>query len=108
MSKILITTQYMENYGTPSDPYWKYKGGEEYFIEDAGIFVDDEFAAKKAMMVVDGIRDRIEYDEAMCREYILDVSVVEDDYMTDFEKSQLEFDGEIRYPAKVIKLEEFV
>jgi hypothetical protein len=30
-------------------------------------------------------------------------SIVEDDYMTEFERSQLEYDGEIRFPAKVLE-----
>ncbi len=32
MKKILIQTQYQENYGTPNDPYWKFKGGEDYLV----------------------------------------------------------------------------
>jgi hypothetical protein len=42
----------------------------------------------------------------MCEEYILGWSIVADDYMTDYERSQLEFYGKISYPVKVLELKE--
>ena len=30
--KVVINTQYKENYGTVSEPYWKFKGGSTYII----------------------------------------------------------------------------
>ena len=53
--KILITTQYQENYGTDADPYWKMKGGSDYFITG----VDPLRVAPG--LLVDQVRDRIEY-----------------------------------------------
>jgi hypothetical protein len=89
----------MENYGTVAEPYWKFKGGSSYIIENVEDHVKmNEFFEKKCEMVVDEIRSKIEYDEAMCREYILGWSIQEDDYMSDFERSQLEFDGRVIYP----------
>jgi hypothetical protein len=32
--------------------------------------------------------------------------VVSDDYLTDFEKSQLDYEGKITYPARVLTLSE--
>jgi hypothetical protein len=29
---VVISTQYMENYGTPTQSYWKYKGGSDYKV----------------------------------------------------------------------------
>ena len=40
------------------------------------------------------------------REYIVGYGVVADDFLTDFERSQLEYDDSIAYPAKQLKLEE--
>jgi hypothetical protein len=97
--KILITTQYRENYGTPAEPYWKFKGGEDYFI----LNVDPVKTAPGVL--VEQVRGQIEYSGAMSEEYILDWSLVEDDYVTDFERNQLELDGAIQYPAKILELE---
>ena len=30
MGKFIVETQYLENYGDKSEPYWKFKGGETY------------------------------------------------------------------------------
>jgi hypothetical protein len=98
--KILITTQYKENYGTADEPYWKFKGGEDYVI----LNVDPLKVAPG--LLVEQVRGQIEYSGAMSEEYILDWELVSDDYLTDFERSQLELDGEIRFPAKEILLKE--
>jgi len=92
--KLLITTQYRENYGTESDPYWKFKGGNDYVIKN----VDPLKTAPG--LLVERVRGDIEYSGAMSEEYILDWGLVADDYLTEFEQSQLEYDGEIRYPAQ--------
>jgi hypothetical protein len=97
--KILITTQYRENYGTAEEPYWKFKGGEDYVI----LNVDPLKVAPG--LLVEQVRGQIEYSGAMSEEYILDWELVADDYVTDFERSQLELDGRIQYPAKVLELE---
>ena len=96
--KILITTQYRENYGTVEEPYWKFKGGEDYFI----LGVDPLKTAPG--LLVEQVRGEIEYANPMSEEYILDWELVADDYQTEFERSQLEYDGEIRYPARVLEL----
>jgi hypothetical protein len=97
--KILITTQYRENYGTPEEPYWKFKGGEDYFI----LGVDPLKTAPGVL--VEQVRGQIEYSGDMSEEYILDWRLVSDDYVTDFERSQLELDGRIHCPAKILELE---
>jgi hypothetical protein len=38
------------------------------------------------------------------REHIVDWSVVEDDYLTDFERNQLEYEGKITFPAHELEL----
>ena len=95
--KILITTQYRENYGTETDPYWKMKGGEDYFI----LAVDPLQQAPGVL--VEQVRSQIEYSNPRSEEYIVDWRLVEDDYVTDFERDQLELDGEIRFPARILE-----
>ena len=96
--KLYIWTQCRENYGTEEQPYWKFKGGMDYFVP-MGKSVSDSKVTELVMVV----RGDIESNHPMYEEYILGWDVVADDYMTDFEKSQLDFEGLIRYPAKVLE-----
>ena len=101
MSKLLITTQVYENYawnedgslGTGADAYWKAKGGSDYVVKN---FKD----YNRVTEVVMALRGQIEQDTDAFREYIIDWEIVEDDYLTDFERSQWEYEGQIRFPAK--------
>ena len=111
MAKILIQTQDYENYAwvdgvlqTGKDAYWKAKGGRDIFVPIEGFNEAHEFADKKLEMIVDSVRDRIECNNEGYQSMIIGYSIVADDYMTDFEKSQLEYDGRILYPAEVIEL----
>ena len=106
--KLLIQTQYAENYGSSGEPYWKFKGGEDYIIDVPGFRFNEDMAWKKAEMIVDELRSKIEYSGSMSEEYIRDWLFVQDDFLTDFEKSQLEYEGEILYPAKRITYDELM
>jgi hypothetical protein len=94
MAKLLITTQVYENYGSADEPYWKPKGGTDYVVKK---FRGGDEAATQAVM---GLRSQIECDNEFYREYILGWEIVGNDYLTEFEKSQLEYEGSIRFPAK--------
>ena len=96
--KLLITTQVYENYGAhdwdgkgecPS--YWKAKGGSDYVIKK---FKGDPTTAVMA------VRSQIEEDNDHYRESIIDFRIVADDYLTEFEQSQLAYEGKITYAAK--------
>jgi hypothetical protein len=50
------------------------------------------------------VRGDIEENNDYFRCQIIGWDIVADDFMTEFEKSQLEYEGEIRYPAKVLEL----
>ena len=98
MAKLLITTQVYENYGAhdwdgvgecPS--YWKAKGGSDYVVKK---FRGD------ATVAVMGLRSQIECNNDHFREQIIDFRIVKDDYLTEFEQSQLEYEGKITYKAK--------
>lgn len=98
--KLLITTQVYENYGAHDwdgvgscPQYWKAKGGNDYVIKN---FRGDTTAA--VMMV----RADIEQDTVGYREQIIDWNLVADDYLTEFERSQLAYEGRITYPAQEI------
>ena len=113
--KIAIETQYMENYGAHDwdgkgecPQYWKMKGGDTVILEVPGFRFNDEFAQKKAQMIIDSIRDKIEHNSYYSKEYIISWDFVEDNYVTEFEKSQLEFDGEVTFPAKRVCYDELV
>ena len=85
--KLLITTQVYENYGYR----WKPKGGNDYVIKQ---FKGD---ATQAVMC---LRSQIEEDNEAYRETIIDFRLVKDDYLTEFEQSQLDYEGKITYAAK--------
>lgn len=108
--KLFINCQYMENYGVHDwdgkgecPQYWKFKGGEDFFLSLDGFNPDHEFADKRLQMIVDSVRDQIEWDDVGSRQYVVGYSVVEDDYMSEFERSQLEYEGSITYPTKWLK-----
>ena len=105
--KLVITTQVRENYGahdwdgTGTCPqYWKNKGGSEYIVDDMEHFVtiDDDFFAKNIKSIVyDYISPKITQNSDLYEESIIDYSIEDDDYMSQFEKSQMEYDGKITY-----------
>jgi hypothetical protein len=99
MTKLLITTQTYENYGAHDwdgegtcPQYWKAKGGSDYVVKNV--------KANKATETVMAVRSQIECDNYAFRETIIDWSIVADDYLTEFEQSQLAYEGKIRYGSK--------
>ncbi len=107
--KLHIICQYMENYGAHDwdgkgecPQYWKMKGGEEFFYP-MGQFAPN---AEHIEELIEYFRQEIEWDNIGSRQYIVGYGLVEDDFMTEFERSQLEYEGEIRYPAKVLEMPE--
>lgn len=105
MAKLLITTQVYENYafdedgvlGTGVNAYWKPKGGNDFVVKN---FQDFNRVTETVM----ALRSKIECDNDMYREYIIGWEVVADDYLTEFERSQLEYEGKITYPAVEVEL----
>lgn len=93
---VVIQVQYKENYGTAAEPYWKFKGGSSYKVVGAPEDMD-------ITEVVARVASEIEYSEAHSEQYILDYFRAEDDWQSDFERSQEEYDGEIRFPEPVIQ-----
>ena len=101
MTKLLITTQVYENYGAHDwdgegecPQYWKAKGGSDYVVKNVNV--------NKATETVMAVRSQIEQDNYAFRETIIDWSIVADDALTEFEQSQLAYEGKIRYGSKEI------
>ena len=98
--KLLITTQVYENYGAhdwdgvgecPS--YWKAKGGNDYVVKK---FKDLNTVAETVM----ALSSQIEQSNEYFRESIINFEVVANDFLTEFEQSQLDYEGKITYAAK--------
>ena len=105
--KLYIFTQDLENYGTHDwdgegevPQYWKAKGGTDYIVDIPGFRWNAEFAEKNLRMIVDELRFVIEESNDYYRSTILGYEMVEDDFMTEYEQSQLEYDGKVMYPAR--------
>ena len=101
--KLLITTQVQENYGAHDwdgkgacPQYWKFKGGNDYVVRNVDV--------NRAREIFESVRGQTEEYSDYYREYVIDWEVVADDYLTEYEKSQLEYDGEITYPAKILEV----
>lgn len=93
MAKLMIFTQVYENYGDAQKPHWKAKGGNEYVVKN--------FTQLNSVReVVAQVRGNIESDNEYYREHIISCYVADDDYLTEFERSQLEYDGRIIYAAQ--------
>ena len=94
MAKLLITTQTYENYGSDVEPHWKPKGGSDYVVRKINV--------NKVTETVMGVRSQIECDNEYYRENIIGWEIVADDALTEFEQSQLDYEGKIRFPSKEV------
>ena len=99
MAKLLITTQVYENYGAHDwdgvgecPQYWKAKGGSDYVVKNINV--------NKVTETVMAVRDQIEESNDHFLEKIIDWSIVADDALTEFEQSQLDYEGKITYGPK--------
>lgn len=88
MAKLLITTQVYENYGAHD---WKAKGSCDYVVQFAGNRRPS--VADSATEAVMALRAQIEQNTASFRETIIDWRIVANDYLTEFEQSQLKYEG---------------
>ena len=109
--KLHISCQYEENYGAHDwngegecPQRWKFKGGEDYFYQLGASAPNEEHLAE----LVTTLRKRVTWSDQGSRQYIVGYGVVADDFKTEYEQSQLGYDGEITHPAVMLQpLEEF-
>ena len=102
--QLFVQTQIRENYGAHDwdgvgecPQYWKSKGGETYKVRSTMV------AEGLLTELVMAVRSRIEKCSDYITEEIVDWGVVGDDELTEFEQSQLKYEGKITYPAAVIE-----
>ena len=55
---------------------------------------------EEAVKAIFCLRNQIESDNEYIRENIISWNIVSNDYLTEFEQSQLDYEGQIRFPAK--------
>lgn len=101
---LVIATQVHENYGAHDwdgtgvcPQYWKAKGGSEYKITNIPLNID--YLAVVAMAGLEGGNDYF-------REQIIDWKIEDDDYLSWFEKSQLDYEGTITHKEPTIEYSE--
>jgi len=97
---LVIATQDYENYaahqGFTGEYRWKAKGGSEYKITNIPANTDLE-------EIVDMVRSEIERDDEYFQTTIIGYATQPDDYLSWFEKSQLEYEGEITFKEPEIE-----
>ena len=105
---LVITTQLQENYGAHDwdgegvcPQHWKMKGGSEYKILGipAGVTAEE---------ITEIVRTEIEENNDHFRVTIVGYGLEADDYLSWFEKSQLEYDGVIACKEPVIDYSDLV
>lgn len=100
---LVIRTQVHENYaaheGFTGEYYWKAKGGSEYKILDVPLNIDYAEVVAAA---------GVEKDNDYFQETIIDWSIEPDNYLSWFEESQLQYDGEIQFPEPTIEYGDLV
>ena len=104
---LVIRTQDRENYaahqGFDGTYYWKNKGGSEYKVKNLPSVSDEDLTA-----IVLSLRSQIEEDNDYFQTTIIDWSIESDTYLSWFERSQLEYDGEITFKEPILNYEEIV
>ena len=83
MSKLVINTQYRENYAAHNEDFvpgvsadhWKFKGGSTYVVEN----IMPAQAMKIGVHGIPNLEKLLTYSNSGSEEYILDYNIVEDD-----------------------------
>ena len=73
--KLVIQTQYCENYGDANKPYWKFKGGDTYIVANLTTAQSERILSHG----IPTLKALIEYKNSMSEEYVTYYRVVEDD-----------------------------
>lgn len=96
---LVIATQDYENYaahtGFDGSYRWKAKGGSCYKIVNIPYPCD-------VNEIVDMVRSEIERNDDYFITDIIGYNIEADDYLSEFEQSQLEYEGKIHYPEPTI------
>ena len=106
MNSYLVCTQTMENKGAEcgsgrfndNSADWRFKFGSDYIITGVDK-IQDAVAFVGALVINNGIG---------IKEWPCHWETVDPDFKTDMEKSQLEYEGHITYPARRINVVEYM
>lgn len=74
MNKLIIQTQYLENYGSSEEPYMKFKGGSTYVLPNCGDMNSNEVATAVAKVKPYITTDLVKSNGG-CEEYIVGAHV---------------------------------
>lgn len=114
MAKLLIQTQVHENYGAHAwdgkgecPQYWKAKVGEDYvlpgLISHGGALGGGLPWGMSALQdLVEELKPQVESNDHYWRETVVFWEVLADDQLTPWEADQLQYDGRVDYPAKIL------
>ena len=100
MKKLVITTQYLENYGSRSNPYMKFKGGNTYVYKTSNELDQNQIATIVAQFKP-SLMD-LESSNGGCEEFILSAKVVplSEKVCEDWESEiEFSFDTSTLYPT---------
>ncbi len=98
---LVIIAQCYENYGDSVKPYWKPKGATEYKILNfpVGVSVDS---------FIEDFGNDICMDDDYTSEIIIATAIRDDNYLSEFEENQLQYDGAIHYPEPTFEYADVV
>lgn len=99
--KLVVKTQYYENYGDEVNPRFKPKGGCDYIAAHLPYTKVIELGEAGLLTIVNKAA-KVFVDNPYVHEYIVDWELLEDDQHTDDELMQLEYDGKIFLSAEDI------
>lgn len=95
--KLVVCTQYWENYGDEQNPRWKPKGGEEIIVARLSTPEVISMGQKGLQEVVNRATKIIDYNHPMAQKYVTDWHLLEDTQHTCWEEDQLKFEGKIEF-----------
>ncbi len=103
---LVIDTQYMENYGAHDwdgqgecPQYWKAKGGSEFKVTGIPANVDVDH-------VLFMLGQEVQWSDNGSTSTVIGTHIEADDYLSWFERSQKEYDGEIVFAEPSISYED--
>jgi hypothetical protein len=97
---LVVDTQVYENYGDSDNPYWKAKGGSSIKVQGVPITLSRDS--------INELVKSLEIASDYITETVINWSFQPDDYLSWFEKSQLEYEGYIQFSEPVRQYEDLV
>jgi len=73
------------------------EGGDDFFVA-----IPERFPMDKLASLVEAVRSKVEWDTNYSRSHVINWEVVGDDFVTDDVKNQLEWEGRVSFPTKVL------